>query len=102
MQQYGSICQQLTNTDAENLLLPIFLVLCGDSIWSVRKECADHLKLFQYWKTLAYSIHEIAAILGENLMMMKFVKELFQILVKYCQLLILKVEMNLDWKCYGN
>eukprot|EP01084_Bolivina_argentea_P085444 154422_1 len=43
VQQYGSVCKQLTNIDAENNLLPIFLKLCKDSIWSVRKECAESI-----------------------------------------------------------
>eukprot|EP00484_Ammonia_sp_Unknown_P025917 CAMPEP_0197040808 /NCGR_PEP_ID=MMETSP1384-20130603/17458_1 /TAXON_ID=29189 /ORGANISM="Ammonia sp." /LENGTH=1050 /DNA_ID=CAMNT_0042471633 /DNA_START=91 /DNA_END=3243 /DNA_ORIENTATION=- len=41
VQYFGPICEQLGNTDAEECLLPIFLSLCSDSIWSVRKGCVE-------------------------------------------------------------
>ena len=37
VQYFGPICEQLGARDAEESLLPIFLNLCSDSIWSVRK-----------------------------------------------------------------
>eukprot|EP00486_Rosalina_sp_Unknown_P009051 CAMPEP_0201596048 /NCGR_PEP_ID=MMETSP0190_2-20130828/192859_1 /ASSEMBLY_ACC=CAM_ASM_000263 /TAXON_ID=37353 /ORGANISM="Rosalina sp." /LENGTH=1129 /DNA_ID=CAMNT_0048056257 /DNA_START=38 /DNA_END=3427 /DNA_ORIENTATION=- len=41
VQYFGPICEQLGNVDAEECLLPIFLSLCNDSIWSVRKGCVE-------------------------------------------------------------
>ena len=37
VQYFGPICSQLGARDAEECLLPIFIALCSDSIWSVRK-----------------------------------------------------------------
>jgi len=41
VQYFGPICEQLGAKDAEECLLPIFLALCSDSIWSVRKGCVE-------------------------------------------------------------
>jgi len=41
VQYFGPICEQLGARDAEECLLPIFLALCNDSIWSVRKGCVE-------------------------------------------------------------
>merc|ERR1719361_2431359 len=41
VQYFGPICEQLGSIDAEECLLPIFLSLCSDSIWSVRKGCVE-------------------------------------------------------------
>merc|ERR1712154_56499 len=41
VQYFGPICEQLGSVDAEECLLPIFLSLCSDSIWSVRKGCVE-------------------------------------------------------------
>merc|ERR1719203_40671 len=41
VQYFGPICEQLGARDAEECLLPIFLSLCSDSIWSVRKGCVE-------------------------------------------------------------
>jgi len=43
VQYFGPICEQLGPESTESMLLPIFLKLCKDSIWSVRKGCVESL-----------------------------------------------------------
>merc|ERR1719361_785102 len=43
VQYFGPICEQVGPAHTEKVLLPIFMNLTKDSIWSVRKGCVESL-----------------------------------------------------------